>query len=412
MRVLQVIWDGGGNAPPQLAIARELVERGHEVTVLAHRVQRPKVEATGARFAAYRHAPEGDASRPETDLLRDWEARTPLGAFARLRDRVMFGPAAAFARDVAESLGDAPADVVAWDYLLPGAAVAAEAAGTPSAAVVHTVYPLPAAGAPPFGPGLKPMHGPAGRARDAVVARALARLFAPGLAPLNRARAEHGLPPLQDAYDGLRRADRLLVMTAPELDLARDLPDNVRYAGPLRAPVSRAWESPWPDDDPRPLVLISFSTTFMGQSALAQRALDAVAALPVRALLTTGPAIDGSRLRRPPNAEIRDFVPHADVLPHAALMVTHAGLGTVHAALTAGVPLVCVPGGRDQPDTAARVVHHRAGVRAGARGLRRAIERALADSELELGARRMAEAFARHDGAARAANELEALTAG
>jgi len=43
-------------------------------------------------------------------------------------------------------------------------------------------------------------------------------------------------------------------------------------------------------------VLLSFSTSYMDQGALAQRALDAVAGLPVRALLTAGPALDASRL--------------------------------------------------------------------------------------------------------------------
>ena len=44
------------------------------------------------------------------------------------------------------------------------------------------------------------------------------------------------------------------------------------------------------------------------------------------------------------------------MLPHAALVVTHAGWQTINAALADGVPLVCVPDGRDQPDNAARVV--------------------------------------------------------
>ena len=419
MRVLQVLWDGGGNTGPQLAIARELVGRGHEVRVLAHRVQRPRVEAAGAAFSGYRHAPEGDASSPETDLLRDWEARTPLGAFARLRDRLMFGPSGLFARDVVELLDQGPADVVAWDYLLLGAGMGAERAGVPSAAIVHTVYPLPAPGVPPYGQGLMPARGAPGRARDALLGRVLARAFAPGLKAANRARAELGLAPLGGPFDQLLRADRLLVMTAPELDFAggAELPANVRYAGPVvDAAAPGSWQSPWPGDDPRPLVLASFSTTYMGQHGLARRAVEALGGLDVRALLTTGPAVDPATLPRPANVEIRQAVPHTAVLPEASLVVTHAGLGTVHAALTAGVPLVCMPGGRDQGDTAARVAFHRAGVRirqgASPGRLRRAVSQALADASLKQGAERMAQAFAAHDGAVRAADELEALASG
>src|SRR5213079_2779040 len=100
-----------------------------------------------------------------------------------------------------------------------------------------------------------------------------------------------------------------------------------------------------------------------------------------------GPAIDRSQMRLPANARAVSFVPHRAVLPQASLVVTHAGWQTVNAALADGVPLVCIPDGRDQPDNAARVVAAGAGVRvrrsAGPATLRRAIERALADDSLK-----------------------------
>ena len=418
MRVLQVFWDGGGNTPPQLAIARTLVERGHEVTVLAHRCQRARIEATGARFAGYRHAPEGDASRPETDLLRDWEAKTPIGSFGRVRDRLMYGPAGLFARDVVDTLGTHPADVVAWDYLLLGAGAGAERAGVPSAAVVHTVYPLPAEGVPPFGLGLLPAHGPAGRVRDAVLSRAFRGAFRPGLKALNEARSELGLPPLGDPFAQLTRADRLLVMTSRAFDFAASapLPENVSYVGPaLDGAPAAPWQSPWQADDARPLVLASFSTTFMDHHDLLERTVEALAELPVRGLVTTGPAIDPARLPSAANVHLAEFVPHAAVMPEASLVITHGGMGTVHGALAAGVPLVCMPGGRDQPDVTARVRFHGAGVSArqstGAAKLRRIVSRALANASLAEAAQRLSRALAGEDGAARAADELEALAA-
>ena len=47
------------------------------------------------------------------------------------------------------------------------------------------------------------------------------------------------------------------------------------------------------------------------------------------------------------------FVPHGAVLPRAAAVVTHAGMGIVGKAAYAGVPIVAVPFGRDQPEIAA-----------------------------------------------------------
>jgi UDP:flavonoid glycosyltransferase YjiC (YdhE family) len=80
VRVFQTLIAFSGNAPPQLAVTRELVERGHEVRVLAHRATRERVERTGAEFVEFRRTfPDMDITRRETDTLRDWEPRTPVG---------------------------------------------------------------------------------------------------------------------------------------------------------------------------------------------------------------------------------------------------------------------------------------------------------------------------------------------
>jgi UDP:flavonoid glycosyltransferase YjiC (YdhE family) len=124
--------------------------------------------------------------------------------------------------------------------------------------------------------------------------------------------------------------------------------------------------------------VLSFSTSYMNQQALAQSVLDALGGLPVRALLTAGPALETHALRLPANARMVDYVPHRTVLPHAALMVTHAGWQTVNAALADGVPLVCVPDQRDQPDNAARVVACGAGVRVSKRASPAKLRRVIA----------------------------------
>ena len=51
------------------------------------------------------------------------------------------------------------------------------------------------------------------------------------------------------------------------------------------------------------------------------------------------------------------------MLAEASVVVTHGGHGTVLKALAAGVPLVCVPMGRDQRDNTVRVLRIGAGMR-------------------------------------------------
>jgi UDP:flavonoid glycosyltransferase YjiC (YdhE family) len=405
-----------GNAPPQLALTRRLVERGHEVRVLAHRAASERVQQTGADFVEFHQAhPEFDITKRETDSLRDWEARTKLGASLRLLKNAMFAFVLSTARECAASLQDWPAEAVVFDWMFTGAAVAAESAGLPAVALVHCPYPLSVKGAPPLFSGMSPMSGPAGRVRDGLLSWFADRGFATGLPLLNKARAEQGLGPLPRWDAQLLGAQAIYVMTAPELDFASQgaLPANVRYVGPAFEPFTREWASPWPAQNTDPLVLVSFSTSYMNQGALVQRVLDALAKLPVRVLLTSGPALDVAGLRVPANTHVEAFIPHRTVLPHASLVISHAGWQTINAALADGVPLVCIPDGRDQPGNAARVVSAGAGVRVGKgaspKKLRGVIAAALEDPEIKRNAEVIAAAQARSDGALTIAEELERL---
>ncbi|HST55195.1 MAG TPA: nucleotide disphospho-sugar-binding domain-containing protein [Solirubrobacteraceae bacterium] len=417
MRVFQTLLAFSGNAPPQLALTRELVARGHQVRVLAHRAAGARIEGTGAEFVEFRHAPDLDITRRETDVLRDWDARTRFGAGMRARDNLLIAPVLDTARECAELLEGWPADVVLFDWMLLGASVAAERAGVPAVALVHCPYPFPTAGSTPLGAGMRPIEGWVGTMRDNLMRNGARHYFGACVARVNRARREHGLGRLSSLDEYLRGAEAIYVMTAPELDFSSrgELPANVYYVGPAFEPFEREWASPWPEANVDPLVVISFSTSYMNQRALVQRVLDAVGGLRVRALLTAGPALDTSELQLPANARAVAFVPHRTVLPHAALVVTHAGWQTVNAALADGVPIVCVPDGRDQPENAARVVFAGAGVRvrkqASPRKLRKVIAAALADPALKRGAARMAGALAREDGALVVADRLEQLTA-
>jgi len=122
----------------------------------------------------------------------------------------------------------------------------------------------------------------------------------------------------------------------------------------------------------------------------------------VRALVTLGPALAsvGAEVKSPsPNVVVVPTAPHGLVLPHCAAAITHCGHGTTIRSLAAGVPLVCMPMGRDQNDTAARVVARGAGVRikptASPAAIRKALTQVLGDGRYAAGAKALREAIAR-----------------
>ena len=71
--------------------------------------------------------------------------------------------------------------------------------------------------------------------------------------------------------------------------------------------------------------------------------------------LTLGGVLPSSTVDAPANVTVREFLPHDQVLPHMTAVISHGGLSTITAALAAGVPLLCIPQGRDQPHNAERV---------------------------------------------------------
>jgi UDP:flavonoid glycosyltransferase YjiC (YdhE family) len=410
---LFVLWAGGGNVPPQLTLARRLVARGHGVRMLAPAVLRESIEAAGIEFEPYREIPEHDESVPERSLVRDFEARSKTAEIAASRDNLVGAMVRPVAADVLAALERRPADVVAFDFLLAGALFAAEKDTVPAVMLIHTVYPFPAPGLPPFGMGWTPMGGPLGKVREAVGRLIYNRVYERPLLPrFNEVRVALGLQPFRAFGEYVQRVDRALVLTSPAFDFPARLPANVEYVGPQHGdpgPMS-SWESPWLPEDDRPLVVVGLSTTHQAHAALLERIVAALATLPVRALVTTG----GATLRAmpPANVHVARFVPHSQVLPHATAVVTHAGLGTVHAALAHGLPLVCLPIGRDQPDNAARVQWHGAGLRLAPTSsptvIRAGIESVLGDPAFAASARRLAAAFAEERPAERALSALEA----
>ena len=71
-------------------------------------------------------------------------------------------------------------------------------------------------------------------------------------------------------------------------------------------------------------------------------------------MLTVGPGHAASEVVVAPNVRVEQVVSHRAVLERGAMLLSHAGHGSVMKALWIGRPMVLVPWGRDQPGVAAR----------------------------------------------------------
>ncbi|MDK1358814.1 glycosyltransferase [Arthrobacter sp. zg-Y1219] len=369
---LFALTDGGGTVPPELGVARRLLDRGHRVTVLAEESMADQVDATGASFIPWTE------SRGQ---FQDWQLRTPRSLLRGTVDHMFAGPAPAQARDTVRAFEQLAPDLVLTSFPAIGAMIAAEGRGVPFDVLFPNLYPLPAPGRPPFGAGLQPARGPLGRVRDWAAGTASTSVFDRYALPrINALRAEYGLAPIAHSWDQLHHARRELVLTSASFDFPAPLPPNVRYAGPVLDDPSWAVNDSWaPTSGDDPLVLVALSSTFQNQAACLQRIVDALGSLPLRGLVTTGPAVRPDAIRAPANVAVVASAPHQEVLRQARLVVTHGGHGTVMKSLAAGVPMVILAHGRDQSDNAVRVTVRGAGVALPRRARTPRIARAIAD---------------------------------
>jgi MGT family glycosyltransferase len=378
---LFVTWPGGGNIHPLVTLGLRLLERGHTVRALAAAELAPRFEAEGIAFRAHRTGAEWTGGHP----IR-WPDATEEQRMAYLRG---------LADDVLAETARECTDVAVVDYMQPDALCAAERSGAPCVAFVHTLY---------TGVALSE-RSPMSMTAD--------------VGRINTLRDGLGLDRLSRITDLLSRASRTLIATVPEFDGAdAPLAPNLRYVGPLVEPAGpdANWSPPTRPPSPqgdRPLVLVAMGTTPMDEAPVIQRVLDALANLPVIAYVTLGAHIDPSALRVPANATISGYVRHAAVMPHARLFVTHCGLSGIGAALTFGVPMLCLPLGREQPANAARVEAVGAGRAlspdASVEELWSTLQALLAGDATRAAARAMASTIAAYGNGERAAEELEQL---
>ncbi len=210
------------------------------------------------------------------------------------------------------------------------------------------------------------------------------------------------------------RADRVLVLgtRAFEFPLRRPLPANVRYVGTiLEADPSVHWEPTVGGE--QPLVLVSLSTLPQGQGPVMRNVLEAIARLPVRAVVTLGPSLTNESFDRPANVQFETFVAHEAVLPHVSAVVTQCGLSTISKTLARGLPMVCMPILGDQPANAVRIEHLGAGLRlshdAPPAVIGNAIRRVLDEPAFRSAAESYAEAIEREDPRRTVVDELESL---
>jgi MGT family glycosyltransferase len=390
LRVLVAAFGDAGHAFPAIALGRALAGRGHEVVVETWEERRAAVQGAGLGFAAaeeYRMFPPPE---PDSDDGRH---------------------AAEAARALLPLLEEMQPHVAVSDVLTLAPALAAERAGVPLATLIPHIYPVVEPGLPFFAIGLRRPRTPLGRAGWRAGQRALRVGLEHGRRDLNEQRRRLGLPPTHRFHGGIS-ADLALVATYPQLEYPRRWPPGVEVTGPM------VFEQPHPDVEPppgeEPLVLVAPSTAHDSENRLVRTALTALADEPVRVVATTNRVRPRHPIEVPANAVLVDWLSYSQLMPAAALVVSHGGHGTVARALGAGTPVLVCPITGDMSETAMRVDWAGCGLSLPWRlcrpgPLRWAVRRLLAEPSFAARAGEIATWGRENDGAERGAELVEEL---
>jgi UDP:flavonoid glycosyltransferase YjiC (YdhE family) len=338
-----------------LALAGELRRRGHAVTIATSEFYREKISALDFTFQPLRPA------LPVDDIGLIAQMMDGVRGPVRLLRDLIF-PAV---RDMHADLAPlaARADLLVTSELVYAAPILAEQTGVRW--VSFSLAPLSIFSAcDPSVPPL-PLGGEWVRAVPPFALRWLAQIprafLRPWWRPVRQLRRELGLPPGGNPFFDGKFSPRLdlalfsSVLAPPqpdwplqtvqtgfcffdETDPASRLPpavENFLAAGEL------------------PIVFTLGSSAVFAAGDFYEQSAAAAQRLGRRALLLLGKNPPPPGL--PPTILAWDYLPYAQIFPHAAAVVHQGGVGTTAQALRAGRPMLVVPFAFDQPDNAARV---------------------------------------------------------
>jgi MGT family glycosyltransferase len=115
------------------------------------------------------------------------------------------------------------------------------------------------------------------------------------------------------------------------------------------------------DQDPRPLAYVAFGTSYTDVLPIYRACVEALGASH-RVVMATGKVDPAELGPLPGNVQAARTQPQLDVLAHADVFVTHAGMGSAAESLWSGVPTVAIPQAVDQFTNAAQLEAVGAGV--------------------------------------------------
>jgi zeaxanthin glucosyltransferase len=344
-----------GHLNPLSCLGRALEETGHRVTFFQNLDHEEAVRRTGLGFV-----PVGEQIFPRGHMAEHYVRLGSLHGMAALRYTIetLTKRSRMFLSDGPVALEREGIDLLLVDQVEPAGACVAERLGLPFITVSVALVLNREPGIPPIFTTWPYSRSWWARVRNGLASRMQTRLVRSWLAVLNEQRREWGLK-VYRAFEDATSPWAHLSQQPACFDFPReDLPDHFHYTGPwhdrrFRPVVPFPWEKL---HGGRPLIYASMGTLQNRIAHVFREIAAACEGLDADLVISLGGGSAPEQIEQLPGSPlVTGYAPQLELLSRAALAITHAGLNTALESLSAGVPMVAIPVGNDQPGVAARL---------------------------------------------------------
>lgn len=354
-----------GHLNPMCSIARELLSRGHRVTLFGV----PDIQAKVATVSGLDFAQIGTTEFPLGTIDRMYKE---LGHKSNL-DGLKY-TLAWMGREAQMLFAEAPAaiaargiDLLLIDQVTSAGATIAEFLQIPFVTICNALPINREPSVPPFFTTWAYQDRWWAKARNQMGNSLLNYLTGSVWQQILAQRRAWQLPPLVDREAGFSQLLQICQLP-PEFDFPRRSAAQMHYLGPFQAPTSAepiafsGLDFPFDLLTDKPLIYASLGTLQNQQWDIFKTIAAACVDIDAQLVISLGdPDRDPTEIQLDGNPIVVAYAPHAALIARSSLVVTHAGLNTTIGSLSAGVPLVAIPITNEQPGIATRLARTGAG---------------------------------------------------
>lgn len=352
-----------GHLHPQLELAQRLRSTsGLQFRFLSTPTARPAIELCDFPLTELlidrSHIVTGIANAPQRVGSNPWRLLSQLRDNVSMMDQLV--------RELRQQWTQERPDLVICDFAVPVAGLLAQSLGIPWWTSMSAVCAMETPdGVPTYLGGWRPRAGVIGRSRD-FVGRKFVRLFKQSMHRLFRRQLTRlGISRVyrRDGYETIYSTERILALGPREFEFPRRWPDCLRFVGPLTAGPAYPHRPPQFKEG-KPHVLVSLGTHVGWAKQSAERLIRQVAqAMPEHEFHFSHGNSTAQQSDADGNFQAYSYFPYDQYAENYAASINHVGTGVMFSCLRKGVPILAWPQDFDQFDHAARIVHHRLGLR-------------------------------------------------